>query len=369
MAEEIINRLTKVIGRTSSFSFKEKDTDLKTIGEMLGVETILEGSVQKSGNQLRITVQLINADDGFHIWSERFDREFSDVFSIQDELAQLVVSKMLNVPAQENKIIYTNEKISSEAYDLFLKGKHIHRSQYSIYNKIEDFNTAEKMFFDALIIEPNYALAHAGLADLYNSITYINKYIDFPEMQKYMDLQKKHMVKSFQIDPFSDYVNEVKGWVYTRFEEYDSAYYSFLKAIQLNPNESDNIFALADFYAGLGLYYNALIFYDKANEIDPLDVNNLSGRAVTNAILGNWEMSMNDVNEMILIEPNLPVAYIRKLELFISLDKIYEAQEMLIKCRELNSEIERISNTLYLIVLCKHFYQAILITCNDINNS
>ena len=175
IAEEIINRLTnvsdlKVIGRTSSFSFKEKDTDLKTIGEMLGVESILEGSVQKSGNHLRITAQLINAKDGFQIWSERFEREFNDIFSIQDELAQFVVSMIKSEIAEsDEKSVTKNEKIDPEAYDYFLKGKYLNLSRFYYSKKLDDFENSEKMFFKAIEINPNYSLAYAGLADLYNT--------------------------------------------------------------------------------------------------------------------------------------------------------------------------------------------------------
>jgi len=99
MAEEILNALTrikglKVIGRTSSFSFKGKNIDLKTIGAALGASTILEGSVQKSGHKIRITAQLINAKDEIHIWSERYDSELEDIFSVQDDIAKKIVLKL-----------------------------------------------------------------------------------------------------------------------------------------------------------------------------------------------------------------------------------------------------------------------------------
>ena len=125
IAKEIINKLTEVrdlnvISSTSSFSFKNKETDLITIGEMLGVETILEGSVQKFGNQLRVTVQLINAEDGFHVWSESFDRELEDFFVLQEELALLVVAKIFaEDPDTENISLYNNESIDQEAHILF----------------------------------------------------------------------------------------------------------------------------------------------------------------------------------------------------------------------------------------------------------
>ena len=130
MAEEIINALThiknlKVVARTSAFSFKGKDADIKEIGEKLKVDTVLEGSVRKSGNRLRITAQLINVEDGYHLWSERYDRDLDDVFAIQDEVTLAVVDHMkVKLPSKEKQKLKKQPTDNPEAYQLYLKGRY-----------------------------------------------------------------------------------------------------------------------------------------------------------------------------------------------------------------------------------------------------
>ncbi len=128
ISEEIINTLVqipglKVAGRSSAFSFKNKNEDLRSIGEKLNVKTILEGSVRKSGNRIRITAQLIEASSGFHLWSQKFDRELNDVFIIQDEIARAIVEKLQvtfeGVYAEPKERIHTQ---NVDAYQLYLKG-------------------------------------------------------------------------------------------------------------------------------------------------------------------------------------------------------------------------------------------------------
>ncbi|MCK5277931.1 MAG: hypothetical protein KAK04_05320, partial [Cyclobacteriaceae bacterium] len=335
IAEEIINRLTKVndlkvIGRTSSFSFKSKDTDLKTIGDMLGVETILEGSVQKSGNQLRITAQLINAVDGFHIWSERFDREFSDVFLLQDEMALIIATKIhSDIKNSENLSISSNSKIDPEAYEYYLKGKHLHfEAEWSDREKA--LKNSENMFFEALKINPNYGLAHAGLADLYN--TYLNSFgydLDSIESKKYLELQKENIDKAYQLNPNSDYVNLAKGWVHLEFGEIDSSYISFVRAIKLNPEDEFNYGGLAYFFQTRGLYNEAALIYEKAKYINPLDVSILMRSAFLNGRLKNYEKSIEESEVVILLEPNNFGPYVRIFYNLILMNKIDQAEDFL----------------------------------------
>jgi len=344
IAEDIINRLTKVddlkvIGRTSSFSFKEKDTDLITIGEMLGVETILEGSVQKSENQLRITAQLNNAKDGSHIWSEQFNREFSDVFSLQDELAHMVVSKMLDVPASENKIFNDDKNIDSEAYEFFLKGKYFHYSKFEVTTNKEDFEAAKKMYIKAIEYDSTFGLPYAGLADMYLSYEafYWNK--DSIIAKQLLKQSKQYIEIAYNLNPHSDYVNMNKGFVYLQFKEIDSAYYCFSKAIQLNPHSARNYFSLGVFYERIGLLNEAAILYEKAKVIDPLDILILEAKAINKSVIGNREQVFDDLEEIIFLNPKSIVAYITLIILSIDDGRLDEAQDYLNTILELNPEL------------------------------
>src|SRR6476659_9780396 len=166
IAEEIINALTKikalrVAARTSSFAFKGKNEDIGEVGRKLKVHTVLEGSVRKAGNRLRVTTQLVNAADGYHLWSERYDRQLEDVFEIQDEIAENIVRALRVVLGEDEKRAI--EKAPTEniqAYEYYLRGR---QSQHLLRRTTLQY--ARRMFDRAIEIDPNFTRAHAGVAD------------------------------------------------------------------------------------------------------------------------------------------------------------------------------------------------------------
>jgi len=168
MAEEIISVLAnienlRVIARTSAFSFKGKHEDAREIGKKLGVDTLLEGSVRKAENRLRITAQLINASDGSHIWSDRYDRDVEDVFAIQDEISRAIVDKMkVKLLRGEKEAISKRHTGDPEVYNLYLLGRH------HIYKFTEEDTEKSKEYFErALELDPEYAPAYTGVGMLY----------------------------------------------------------------------------------------------------------------------------------------------------------------------------------------------------------
>jgi TolB-like protein len=173
LAEELLNALTrigdlKVAARTSAFSFKGKGANVAEIGRALGVETVLEGSVRKSGTRLRVTVQLVDTADGYHIWSERYDREMSDIFDIQDDITLAVVEALkFKLLGHERSAILRKGTESSEAFELYLRGRaHWNsRTHAGFLKAIENFERA-------IEIDPDYALAYAALADCYSFHAY-----------------------------------------------------------------------------------------------------------------------------------------------------------------------------------------------------
>jgi serine/threonine-protein kinase len=163
LGEELLNLLAKVpglqvAGRTSSFAFKGKNEDLRSIGQKLNVATILEGSVQKAGDRIRITMQLINVADGYHLWSESYDRRLTDVFAVQDEIAQAVVAalrfKLLRPPTSRER-----RTANITAFNEYLLGR-----QFFHRNNVDDFRRAEHAYAKAVALDPGYAAAWAGLA-------------------------------------------------------------------------------------------------------------------------------------------------------------------------------------------------------------
>ena len=167
IAEEIINALAqlpglRVAGRSSAFSFKGKREDLRVIGDKLAVGTVLEGSVRKAGARLRITAQLVNVADGYHLWSERFDREPEDVFAIQEEIARTIAERLqVSMAGSDQKTLVRPHTENLEAYQLYLKGRGLlYRRGVAIWQALEAFRAAFEL-------DPQYALASAGLADAY----------------------------------------------------------------------------------------------------------------------------------------------------------------------------------------------------------
>ena len=166
LAEELLNALAKidnlkVAARTSSFSFKGKNVNVDEIGRALHVNTVLEGSVRKSGNRMRITVQLVNASDGYHLWSERYDKEMQDIFDVQDEITLAVVAALkLKLLGGERAAVLKRYTDNAEAYQLYLRGRFffLKRTPEGFKKAIESFERAIELDFD-------YALAFAGLAD------------------------------------------------------------------------------------------------------------------------------------------------------------------------------------------------------------
>jgi eukaryotic-like serine/threonine-protein kinase len=162
LAEEILNALTKladlkVVARTSAFAFKGRNEDIRGIGETLGATHILEGSVRKAGNRVRVTGQLIAIADGCHLWSERYDREMTDIFAIQDEISEAIV-KVLKLKLART----VRSLVEPEAFEAYLRGRYFwnRRTESDLNRSIEYFN-------QALALEPAYALAYAGLADTF----------------------------------------------------------------------------------------------------------------------------------------------------------------------------------------------------------
>jgi TolB-like protein/Tfp pilus assembly protein PilF len=206
ISEEILNSLArvrelKVAGRTSSFSFKGKNEDLRAIGEALGVAHILEGSIRKAGNTLRITAQLVKVDDGFHLWSDTYDRELNDVFAIQDEIASSILEQMkLHLIGGEAPVQLASTRADVEAYNLYLAAKQ------NIYKRDKaSLQLASNLLERAITIDAKYAPAYAqrGIAIILLSD---QNYGEIPEDEAY-ELAKPLLDKSVELDP-----NLAEGW-------------------------------------------------------------------------------------------------------------------------------------------------------------
>ena len=212
VADEILNILTqvedlKVIGKTSSFSFKNKGATIKEIGEALEVNVVLEGSVSKIGDRLRITAQLIDVESEAHIWSDKYDRDAADIFLIIDEVAQNLVGSLLSElsfeEVEEIKMVYQPK---AEAYAYFIKAEYIHEEW--LINRINDdgFVSAREMYLKAISTDPDYMDAVAGLANLYDSRAWkFNTKVNRAKRDSILNV-------AYHIDPQAPYVLYLKGF-------------------------------------------------------------------------------------------------------------------------------------------------------------
>ena len=306
ITEEIINVLgqiphLKVAGRTSCFTFKNIDQDLRQIGSLLSVNHILEGSVRKSGNKLRITAQLVNVTDGYHLWSEKYDRDIADIFDIQDEIA-LAILKAIKITLfgqEKNLKRYTN---NSEVYQLYLQGRYY----YNKFAGIEEYRKALTYYEAALEIEPNYALAHAGIASCYLNLWFY-RYLKPEESLGHI---KEATARAMQIDAeiAESYLAQARMQLFYEWD-FKRAEASFKKALALNENSAE----LHIQYALLcGLKENhglARKHAQAARLIDPfLPLNNFYASYIL-WLAGNFEEAVLQGRKIIEMEPDFWSGY------------------------------------------------------------
>jgi tetratricopeptide (TPR) repeat protein len=213
-----------VASRTSSFAFKGKNEDIREISRKLKVEHILEGSVRKAGNRLRITAQLLKAADGYQLWSERYDRDLEDVFAIQDEIAQNI-ARALRVVMSEGKFIANAQTSDVQAYDYYLKG----RGFFHQWRR-KSLQFARQMFLRAIEIDPEYALAYAGVADCCSSL-----YTWFEADEANREQAEAASRKALELNPELAEAHSARGLALTIGKRYDEARVEFEAAIKLNP--------------------------------------------------------------------------------------------------------------------------------------
>ncbi len=270
ISEELLNALAKVkelkvAGRTSSFAFKGKNEDLRLIGDTLGVRNILEGSVRKSGNTIRITAQLIQVEDGFHIWSESYDRELNDVFAIQDEISAAILEQLkIHLIGTDDEALYLAERTNSEVYELYLLARQ------QLYRRTTPaIKFATEQLDRAISIDPSYAPAHAlrGIATMLLSEW---SYGDIPHLEA-DSLAKTYLDKSLELDPMTAEAWAGMGLYHKDLPgETPQGIEALKKALSINPNLMDASNWLQISYSDIGENRRALEILEQMVDRDPL---------------------------------------------------------------------------------------------------
>lgn len=319
LSEDLINALSqiqdlRVVARTSAFSFKGKDTEISEIGRRLRVETVLEGSVRKIGDLLRITTQLVNASTGYHLWSGRYDRSLEDIFAVQDEISMAIANE-LKVSLFDKKIITAARHTGNlKAYELYLKGRYVYERN--------EFQKALGYFNDALHEDPSYALPYVGIADTLSLLSYLG-YIPPEEA---FPKAKEAAEKAIEIDHNLGEVHAALGWISVVYDyDWNAAKRHFEIAHELSPNyEYTHLWYTAYLWA-LGRTDSAKEAVRKALDIDP--VSHIADLFLGNAYLWAHECdkAIAEFRKLIEFDPSYPIAQIWLGHAYIVLDDFDEA--------------------------------------------
>ena len=395
LAEELLNALAriddlKVAARTASFSFRGKNAPMDEIGSTLNVNTILEGSVRKAGNRVRITVQLINADDGYHVWSERYDRDMNDIFEIQDEITLAVVDALkVKLLGEEKQAVLKRHTNNAEAYQLYLRGRHF------FYKRTpEGFLKAIDCFEKAIEIDKDYAVAISGLADSYvflgfyemispgeaaenvrplvervakidststesntsyalmktlydwdhfGSLEYFQraiasdpKYALAYHLESAVTAILGQFERSFaaekraiELDPFTPVFNASLGWWYYLAEQYDNAIAQCQRTIDFAPNHFFAYWVLGNSYAAEGLHSEGVVALQQAVALNQFEAHQRADLARVFAAMGERDAAIEILAELESLSAERYISPVNFAKIYVGLGDDEKAIEKL----------------------------------------
>jgi adenylate cyclase len=338
ISEDIITDLSKlselhVIARNSSFTYKGKPVDVKRVGRELGVRYVLEGSVRKAGNRVRVTGQLIDATSGVHIWADRFDRDLTDIFAAQDELTQEIISALkIKLSEGEKALLVAGGTKNVDAHDLYLKGREL---MFGNKRNRETFDQSIACFQRAIECDPNYALPYAGLGMAY-ILDYQNHYSDAPEMS--LDKAERFIIEAIardDRDPFAHYVASV---TYMWKKDYGRWTDEAEKAVSLNPNYGAALQARGTVFLYSGHPTKAIPYFEKAIRLDPAQAQHRHFLGTAYFVAGNYETAAAIFKERIAMTPNTDLSRAFLASALGHLGRMDEASQVWRELKEINPQ-------------------------------
>jgi TolB-like protein len=303
---EILTKLAgigdlKVISRTSTAKYKSKPEDLKTVARELGVATVLEGSVQRAGEKVRVNVQLLDARSDTHLWAKSYDRDLKDIFAVESNIAQEIAEALqAKLSPSQSTALAAAPTRDTEAYDLFLKGEYQERQAESTY-KGEIYDRAATFYRQALARDPNFVLAYARLA---HSRLFRHWYINRLTAVELEDV-KSNIERALAIAPDSPDAHFALGlFHYWDRHDFDSALREFDRAIELQPSNSVSREFRAAVYRRRGEWRHALAEFERAAELDPRDVWKADNIGSTNLFLRRWSEAEHWLKHALALDPH-----------------------------------------------------------------
>ncbi len=311
ITEELLNALTRVDGlrvtsRTSSFAFKGKNHDIRDIGIQLNVDKLLEGSVRKAGNRVRITAQLINAVDGYHIWSESYDRDLTDIFMVQDEISQIIANKLrenLGTTQKAEHLVKTSTS-NIDAYTLYLKGIHC-------CNKLTpaDSKKGIECFEEAIKLEPGYAQAYAMAAETYAYLGATGQLL--PE--KAYPIVKDYAHKALELDSESaeSHIAMASNYLFHEMK-WKAGFESLQRALALNPGSMPAYELLGYYYMITGQPLESVRVLKEAALLDPLSPTIISSLSSAYFFGEQYDEAIKETEKLLELNSNMRSAIEQK---------------------------------------------------------
>ena len=332
MTEAIIGKLAglenlKIISMTSTMRFKAPDRNIKKIGEELDVSTILEGSIQKENNRIRVNAQLVNVADDAHLWSQTYDRELESIFAIQDEISQAIVEVLkIRLLGEERAAFAKRYTDNLEAYNAYVQGRFLWNKRVE-----EHLMKAIEYFEKAIELDPNYALAYAGLADAYSVLP---SNIGYPA-DKAFPKAREAATKALELDDKLAEAHASMGLALANEGDFDRGEKEYKKAIELNPGYAYAHYWYSLLLSSMGRQEESLSELETAYELNPLSVVILTNLASKKAAEDDTSKAEELFKRAIEVEPGRAATYTIYARFLGQIGKIQEAEELMRQALEI----------------------------------
>jgi adenylate cyclase len=325
LTEEIITALSRlsklfVIARNSTFAYKGKPVKVQQVGEELGVRYVLEGSVRKAGDRVRITAQLIDAPTGHHLWSERYDRDLKDIFALQDEITLKILTALrVKLTEGEQARVYDRATGNLDSFMKVLEGD----SYFYRFNE-NDNVVARQMFEEAIVFDPENSVAYSNLGWTYLMDVWYGS-SEFPG--KFMERASELAQKALALDDTKDLAHSLLGWIYLMTRQYDMAIAEGERAVALNPNGADAHARLAVTLDFVGRQEEAIALFEKAMRLNPMPPNwYLLNLARSYSSIGLHEQAIAASQKVVERNPDDFMARIRLASTYSMAGRVEEAR-------------------------------------------
>jgi TolB-like protein/predicted Ser/Thr protein kinase/Flp pilus assembly protein TadD len=358
--DEILTRLAsiadlRVISRTSTQRYQSKPRNLREIAKQLGVAHILEGSVQKAADQIRVNVQLINAQTDSHLWAETYDRNLTDIFGVESEIAKRIAESLqAKLTGHEEQELAAKPTNNPEAYDAYLRGLAFEtRSRFSIDTQ----RKAAEFYEQAVQVDPNFALAWARLCRA-STLIYLNHADD--SYAERGDAAKHALEKAQRLEPNSAQTQLALGYYqYQVFVDYGSAKTTFERVRKMLPNNSEVLFALGSVARREGRWADSIGYLEQASPFDPANVNLLTDLAWTHGMLRQLPAALELYNRALDITPYDPDVIAKKAGIYQAQGNLQEADRLLSDINPLTLTLQGFAVKISQLKLKRNYAEAI----------